>query len=152
MRRAWLALVLIFPLIAGCTADGASTTNFDLRPDRVGWYAGDTATFSMTISSSLLKSSPSFTIDRRFAIEEIHLTEKGLVVGGDYKTKNPDDIALTLTRGNETSDEFTLDTENPSLNVSLTLPADLRDSEYSLELKLFKVGWVKSDRFRVDVR
>lgn len=152
MRRAWLALVLIVPLLAGCTADGASTANFDLTPDRVGWYAGDTATFNLSVSSSLLKSSPTFTIDRRFAIEEIQLTEKGITVGGDYKTKNPDDVALTLTRGNETTEEFTLDKEHPSLGVSLTLPTKLRDSEYSLELKLFKVGWVKSEKFRVDLR
>ena len=138
---------------AGCTADGAAGKgNFDLKPQRIGWYAGDEAHFTLEITPSLLRSEPSFTIDRRFAIEEIQLDEQGFAVGGDYETKDPDDVALRLSMDNATADEFTLDAQHPRLDLALMLPTDLRDSEYVLEIKLFQVGWIKSEPFRVDLR
>jgi hypothetical protein len=153
MRAPALAFALASAfLLAGCTAEGAGSSNFDLRPTRVGWFAGDEATFTLSVGSSLLNGAPNFTIDRRFAIERIDLTEQGIRFGGNYETKDPDAVGLVLSRGGNASDEFTLDEQNPTIDVALTLPADLRDSEYALELKLFKVGWVKSEKFRVDRR
>lgn len=150
-RLALLALVAAAAL-AGCAAEGASTSNFELKPQKMGWYAGEEAHFVLTIDGSLLNSAPSFTIDRRFAIEEIELEEQGFTFGGDYATRDPDDVALRLERGNATAAEFLLTPDAPSLDVRLVLPADLRDSEYVLQLKLFNVGWVESDVFRVDQR
>ena len=152
MRALHIVLALAFVAAAGCAAEGASTSNFTLTPESVGWYAGDEARFTLAIESSLLHGSPSFTIDRRFAIEEIQLVEKGLKFGGDFETKDPDEVALRLERNGTQDEAFTLDEQRPSLDLRLTLPGDLRDSEYSLELKLFKVGWVKSGTFRVDAR
>jgi hypothetical protein len=147
--RLTLALAAV-ALFAGCTASGASTGNFTLVPTKVGWYAGDEASFNLTITSSFLHSSPTFVIDRQFAIEDIELAEKGLKFGGDFDTKDPDAVALTLSRDGEDGTQFTLDAAHPGLDITIRLPGELRDSEYSLELKLFKVGWVKSDAFRVD--
>lgn len=149
--RSWLLSVIALAALAGCTAD-ASTGNFSLVPARVGWFAGDTATFTLTIGSSLLNAEPSFTIDRRFAIEKIELSEQGVRFGGDYSTRDPDAISLTLLRDGNASEEFVLNASHPSIDLSLRLPEDMRDSEYALELKLFKVGWVKSDKFRIDRR
>src|SRR5437870_4908918 len=70
--------------LVGCTAQGASTGNFTLTPATIGWYVGDEARFFLNISSSLTHSSPSFTIDRQFAIEEIRFAEKGLSFGHDH--------------------------------------------------------------------
>lgn len=143
-----LALSVAF---AGCTSEAAGRGNFDLKPQRIGWFAGEEATFTLEIGSGFFGGVPTFTIDRRFAIEEIQLTEKGMSFGGDYETRDPDALGLRLSMGNVTADSFTLDAENPRVDVHLRLPADLRDSEYVLEMKLFKVGWVKSESFRVDV-
>ena len=150
--RTTLLTLVAMAALAGCTAAGAGSSNFDLKPTRVGWYASEEAGFTLAITSSLLHSQPSFTIDRRFAIERLDLTEQGVKFGGDYETKDPDSVNLTLSRDGNVSDEFTLDAEHPSIDVSVKLPDDLRDSEYALELKLFKVGWVKSEKFRVDRR
>lgn len=156
MHRQALIVLVIIAALAGCTAQGAGTSNFDLKPDGIGWYAGDEAHFFLNITSSVLHSKPSFTIDRQFAIEEVQFTEKGLKFGGNYDTKDPNDIALRLAQpgadANSTAGSFTMDAEHPSLDVIVKLPDKLRDSEYSLELKLFEVGWVKSDAFRVDRR
>ena len=153
MRAPTMLFTLVaLAALAGCTAEGAGSSNFDLRPTRVGWFAGDEATFTLSVGSSLLNGAPNFTIDRRFAIERLDLTEQGVKVGGDYETKDPDSVGLTLSRDGNVSDEFTLDAQHPSIDIALTLPGDLRDSEYALELKLFKVGWVTSDEFRVDRR
>lgn len=149
--RVFLLLVTAL-VLAGCSSDGVGKGNFELTPQRIGWYAGDNATFTLELKSSLTRSDPSFTIDRRFAIEEIQLNEKGLRFGGDYDTRNPDDVNLRLMRDNVTADEFVLDSENRSIEIVLTLPEELRDSEYALELKLFDVGWIKSETFRVDKR
>ena len=149
--RVTLAALCAVLALSGCTAD-AGKGNFDLKPQSIGWFAGEDAHFTLEIGSSLLGDVPSFTIDRRFAIEEVQLTEKGMSFGGDYETRDPDALDLRLARGNETGETFTLDGEHPRLDLYLRLPEDLRDSEYVLELKLFKVGWVKSDSFRVDVR
>lgn len=146
---AFLALAL---LVAGCTAEGAGTSNFELTPQKVGWYAGDDATFTLSITSSLLRSEPSFTIDRRFALEEVMLNERGVRFGGDHSTRDPDSVALRLESGGVTAEEWTLDERRPAVNVTLTLPDTLKDSEYALELKVFEVGWVKSAPFRVDRR
>ncbi|HEX2021837.1 MAG TPA: hypothetical protein VHH36_03940 [Candidatus Thermoplasmatota archaeon] len=144
-----LLVVALAAGLAGCTA-GAGTSNFELRPERVGWFAGEEARFTLEITPSLLERSPTFTIDRRFAIEEISFEEKGVSFGGDYDTKDPDAVGLRLARGNQTADEFTLTPDEPRIDVYVTLPSDLRDSEYYLELKLFKVGWIESGAFRVD--
>jgi hypothetical protein len=153
-RAAGLALALVVALgLAGCTAAGAGTSNFSLKPATIGWYAGDEARFTLAISSSLLHSKPSFVIDRDFAIEEIQLDESGLKFGGDYSTKDPNAVGLRLAQGGSANaTNYTLDATHPSVDVYVTLPSSLRDSEYQLELKLFDVGWVKSDAFRVDHR
>lgn len=148
--RAYLTLGLV-ALFAGCTAS-ASGGNFELVPERIGWYAGDRAHFMLNITSSLTKQAPEYTIDRNFAIEEVRYEERGANMGGDYETRNPDDLGLVMRRGEESADEFRLDPENPSLDLYLDVPENLRDSEYVLEMKLFKVGWVRSDAFRVDHR
>lgn len=147
-----VALLLVALLLAGCSASGATTGNFELTPARVGWYAGDEARFHLNLTPSLMHGKPSFTIDRRFAIEEVNFDERGIRFGGDHATRDPDSIGLKLERDGETRDEWTLDKEHPSVDVVLTLPESLKDSEYALELKVFDVGWVKSDAFRVDHR
>lgn len=149
MRAYWTLAVVA--LLAGCTAS-ASGGNFDLVPGRIGWYAGGRAHFTLNITSSFAQQAPEYTIDRNFAIEEIRYEEKGANMGGDYETRNPDDVGLVLRRGEESAEEFVLSAERSSLDLYLDVPPDLRDSEYVLELKLFKVGWVKSEPFRVDQR
>lgn len=151
MRLSLLA-ALLAAAFAGCTATGASTSNFELTPDRIGWYAGDVASFTLNITGSLTRQSPDYVIDRHFAIEEIRFDEKGAAVGGDYKTRDPNDVSLRLSQNATSGQEFILNAENPSLTIELVVPEKLRDSEYTLELQLFKVGWVKSDPFRVDVK
>lgn len=148
---ALVAALTVAAGLAGCM-DGVGKSNFDLEPQSIGWFAGEEAHFTLEMTSTLLRDAPTFTIDRRFAIEEIQLTEKGVTFGGDFETRDPDALDLRLAMGNETGDSFTLDAEHPKLDLYVRLPEDLRDSEYVLEVKLFKVGWVKSDSFRVDVR
>lgn len=149
----WIALLLLALPLAGCFgAEGASTSNFTLSPQSVGWYAGEEAHFVLAIGSSFFRSDPSFAVDRHFAIEEIRLAESGIKFGGDYETRNPDDVALRLARDNRTADEFVLDSQNAAVDVYLTLPEELRDSTYTLSIKLFEVGWVESGEFRVDKR
>lgn len=148
--RAYRTLAIV-ALFAGCTAS-ASGGNFDLVPERIGWYAGERAHFMLNITSSLTKQAPEYTIDRNFAIEEIRYEERGANMGGDYETRNPDDVGLVLRRGEESAEQFPLSPDHPSLDLYLDVPTNLRDSEYVLELKLFKVGWVKSEPFRVDQR
>lgn len=151
--RALVVLTLLaVATLAGCSANGASTSNFDLKPQAIGWYTGDTAHFTLNITKSLTHSAPSFTIDRHFAVEEIKFNEKGLTFGGGFDTKQPDEVNLTLMQNGTVADQFTLDKEHPSLEVYLKVPEKLRDSEYTLELKLFQVGWVKSEPFRVDTK
>lgn len=146
-----LALALAFAFaLTGCAAEGAGTSNFELTPKAVGWYAGQEARFDLEISASLLRADPTFTIDRRFAIEEINLDERGMSFGGDHDTRDPDSVQLKLMRDGVESNEWTLDESEPSIEVVLTLPQSLKDSEYVLELKVFEVGWVKSEPFRVD--
>lgn len=152
MRMRTFAAVAVLALFAGCTATGATGGNFDLEPERIGWYAGERARFMLNITPSLTKQAPDYTIDRNFAIEEIRYEERGASFGGDYETRNPDDVGLVLRRGAESGEEFILNAETPGLDLYLDVPANLRDSEYVLELKLFEVGWVKSEPFRVDQR
>jgi hypothetical protein len=149
--RVLLLTLCVTLALAGCT-EGVGKGNFELKPQSIGWFAGDEARFTLELTSTLLRDAPSFTIDRRFAIEEIQLTETGVTFGGDYETRDPDALDLRLAMANVTGDAFTLDAEHPALDLVVKLPEDLRDSEYRLEIKLFKVGWVKSESFRVDVR
>lgn len=151
MRHVTLAL-LAFALLAGCTASGASSGNFELVPAKVGWYTGDTAQFTLNITPSVTRQAPGYTIDRYFAIEEIRYDERGATLGGDYETRDPDELRLKLVQDGTVGEEFLLDAERPTITILLDVPAKLRDSEYVLELKLFKVGWVKSESFRVDER
>ena len=150
----FLAIVLLAaPALAGCFGvEGASTSNFSLTPQRVGWYAGEEAHFVLSISSSFFRSDPAFTVDRQFAIEEIRFKEKGLTFGGDFETRDPDEVKLRLARDNRTGDEFEMSLDNGTLDVHLKIPETLRDSSYTLALKLFEVGWVESGTFRVDKR
>lgn len=150
--RLLLASLSVALALAGCSAEGAGTSNFELKSERVGWYAGEEATFTLTLSPSLLNSEPRFVLDRQFALEEVHFTERGVRFGGDFDTKNPDDLALRLVQNGTESQEVILDPAHPSVELRMTMPSSLRDSEYVLELKLFQVGWVKSEPFRVDVR
>lgn len=149
MRAYWT--LGIVALLAGCTAS-ASGGNFDLVPERIGWFAGERAHFMLNISSSLTKQAPEYVVDRNFAIEEIRYEERGANMGGDYETRDPDDLGLELRQDGATGDQFALNAENPSIDLHLDVPTNLRDSEYVLELKLFKVGWVRSEPFRVDQR
>jgi len=61
-------------------------------------------------------------------------------------------VNLILIQNGTAGEEFVLDVQNSGVDVYVDVPEKLRDSEYVLELKLFKVGWVKSDPFRVDER
>lgn len=154
LRAVHLLLALaVASALAGCASDaGAAKSNFDLTPQRIGWYAGEEARFTLQLTPTLLRGEPSFTLDRRFAIEEVQLTEKGMGFGGDFSTREPDDLELRLVRGNETAEEFVLDSTNRTVDLVFRLPEDLRDSEYVLEMRIFQVGWIKSGAFRVDVR
>lgn len=151
MRHVTL-FTLVFVLAAGCTASGASSGNFELVPERVGWYTGETAEFTLNITPSITRQAPGYTIDRYFAIEEIRYEERGAAYGGDYRTRDPDELHLTLVQNGVAGEVFVLDSVNPTVTILLDVPAKLRDSEYQLELELFKVGWVKSEPFRVDER
>ena len=151
MRLA-ITLVLAALALAGCTASGASMGNFELQPTRIGWYVGDTAAFTLTLTPSLTRQSPDYVLDRYFAIEEIQYDERGASFGGDYKTRNADDLELVMRQNGTKGDEFVLTPSNASLTLELRVPENLRDSEYVLEIKLFEVGWVRSEPFRVDVR
>jgi hypothetical protein len=151
MRAPLLALLVVAAFV-GCTASGASTSNFDLKPQKIGWFTGETAHFTLNISKSMTHSAPSFTIDRQFAVEEIKFNEKGLNVGGSFDTKNPNDVNLTLMQNGTAGEQFTLNATSPSVDVYVKVPDGLRNSEYTLEIKLFNVGWIKSDTFRVDTK
>jgi hypothetical protein len=151
MPRLALVIVLV-ALAAGCTASGASSSNFDLKPSRIGWYTGETATFTLNLTPSLTKQAPDYVIDRHFAIEEIRFDERGANFGGDFETRDPDDVLLVLQQNGTVGEEFRLDTANPSVDIHVRIPEKLRDSEYVLELRLFNAGWVKSEPFRVDER
>lgn len=143
-------VVLLLAAAAGCTASGASTGNFDLKPDRLGWYVGERAHFTLNLTPSLTKQAPDYVIDRNFALEEIRFDERGATVGGDFETRNPDDLKLTLVQNGTEGQEFTLNHVHPGIDIYLDIPEKLRDSQYVLEVKLFKVGWIKSEPFRVD--
>jgi len=145
-----LALIVALALLAGCTASGASASNFELKPDKIGWFTGEEAHFTLNITKSMTHASPSFTIDRQFAVEEIKFNEKGLTFGGSFDTKSPNDVSLRLTQNGTSADQFQMDAAHPTVDVYVKVPEKLRNSEYTLELKLFQVGWVKSDTFRVD--
>lgn len=147
-----LALAAMAALVAGCTASGASAGNFELRSERIGWYTGDTAHFVLNLSPSITKQAPDYVIDRNFAIEEIGYDERGATFGGDFRTRDPDDLSLRLMQDGVEGSEFTLDAGDSTLDLYLDVPDKLRDSEYVLEIKLFRVGWVKSEPFRVDER
>lgn len=153
MSRSRLVLVLaVVAVFAGCTSAAAGTSNFALEPTRIGWYAGETGVFHLNLTPSMTKKDPDFLLDRHFAIEELRFNERGANIGGDYETRDMDDVKLVLSQGNVTAEEFRLDSDNPSVTVTLQIPEKLRDSEYVLEMKLFTVGWVKSEPFRVDER
>lgn len=139
--------------LAGCTTvrSDAGVSNFDLRPERVGWNVSDEARFTLAIKAGLIGDEPDYEIDRDFAIEEILLHERGFSPNGNFRTKDPGAVELKLWRGGEEVASAILTQEAPSVGLSITLPDSLRDSEYSLELELFKVGRVKSDAFRVNV-
>jgi hypothetical protein len=154
MRTLALALLpaLALAFLAGCTASGASGGNFELAPEKIGWYIGERAHFTLSIEPSLTKQSPDYLLDRHFAIEEIRYEERGAAIGGDYATRNPDDINLVMVQNETEGDEFTLNAIAPAVEIYVDIPAKLRDSEYVLEIELFKAGWVKSEPFRVDER
>jgi hypothetical protein len=152
MRTLALALALALALLAGCTATGASGGNFELTPERIGWYIGERAHFTLTITPSLTKQAPDYILDRHFAIEEIRFEERGAALGGDFVTRNPDDIDLVMVQNETEGTEFTMSAVNAHVELYVDIPAKLRDSEYVLELELFKAGWVKSEPFRVDER
>lgn len=151
-RTLAFALVFAFALACGCTASGASSGNFELVPERVGWYIGETAQFTLNITPSLTRQSPGYTVDRDFAIEEIQYEERGAHLGGDFETRDTDELHLVILQHGAAVDEATLDADHPTLTLQLDVPEKLRDSEYVLAIKLFKVGWVKSDPFRIDER
>jgi hypothetical protein len=146
-----LALTLLFALalVAGCTANGASTSNFELKPTKIGWFTGDQAHFTLNLTKSLTHAAPSFTIDGQFAVEEIKFNEKGLTFGGNFDTRKPGDVALRLEQNGTVAPEFKMDADHPTVDVYVKIPESLRNSEYTLEMKLFQVGWVKSEPFRV---
>lgn len=148
----WAACVFALAISAGCTASGASGGNFDLKPERIGWYVGERAHFTLNITPSLTKQAPDYVLDRNFAIEEIRFDERGANIGGDFETRDPNDVNLDIQQNGVSGEEFTLDTQNSGVELYVDIPEKLRDSEYVLELKLFNVGWVKSEPFRVDER
>lgn len=152
MRAAPFLVLLAALALSGCTAEGASSGNFELKPSRIGWYVGETAVFTLNLTPSLARQSPDYTLDRHFAIEEIRYDERGASFGGDYKTRNADDLRLVLRQNGTESDVLTLTPANPTATIEVRVPENLRDSEYVLAIELFEVGWVKSAPFRVDQR
>lgn len=152
MRASLTILLLASLALAGCTATGASGGNFELKPDRIGWYVGERAHFTLNLTPSMTKQAPDYLLDRDFAIEEIRFEERGAAVGGDFETRDPDLVGLVLSQNGTEGQEFKLDARNPGIDIHIDIPEKLRDSEYVLELQLFKVGWVKSEPFRVDER
>lgn len=145
-------VILVAAFAAGCTSASAGTSNFDLKPDRIGWYTGETARFMLNLTPSVTKQAPTYLIDRHFAIEEIRFDERGASFGGDYETRNPDDVHLVLVQNGTGGEEFQLTRDTPGVDIFVRIPEKLRDSEYVLELKLFNAGWVRSEPFRVDER
>ena len=45
-----------------------------------------------------------------------------------------------------------MDADHATIDLYVKIPETLRNSEYTLEIKLFQVGWVKSDVFRIDTK
>lgn len=151
-RPSLAVLVAVAATLAGCATEGATVRNFTLEPQDVGWFTGEEAAFLLTLAPTLTRGEPSVTLDRRFVLEEILLEEKGASFGGDFRTREPDDVRLRLVRNGTEVEKVTLDASDPTVELRFVLPEKLRDSEYVLEVKLFEVGWVKSSPFRVDHR
>lgn len=147
-----LGLLVIAPVLSGCVEEGeADTSNFRLEPQRVGWNAGDVARFTLSIQETRFSKNPEYTVDRDFAIAEVELDARGVGLGGDYRTRNADDVDLRLYRNGTLVEEAPLDSANSSVDLTLRLPENLKDAEYVLALRLFEVGWVTSEPFRVNV-
>jgi len=152
-RAVALLALLSVAALAGCAskAGGATASNFELVPDRIGWNVGEVARFTLTVKPTTFSKAPNYTIDRDFAIEEIALKVKAASLGGSASTRNADDFGLRLWRDGEPVDEAVLAPGSESVVITLTLPEKLRDAQYVLELRLFQVGWVSSAPFRVNV-
>lgn len=149
-RAAAALLVAVAALLGGCVGSvGAS--NFTITPDRIGWNTGEEASFTLALAPSLTRKSPEYAVDADFAIAEVSLNERGVGFGGDFHTRDATEIGLTLHRNGTVVEEALLAPGNESVTLRFTVPDDLNDGEYGLELKLFRVGWVRSAPFRVNV-
>lgn len=147
-----LASLVAAAALAGCaTGAGARVANFALEPDGIGWNVGETARFTLTLQPSVFKKSPEYVIDRDLAIAEVELDRRGVGLGGDYRTRDANAVSLRLLVNGTHVDEARLDASNSTVTVTLKLPDKLDDAEYTLGLHLFRVGWVSSSPFRVNV-
>lgn len=143
------ALVLVATLLTGCVGE-LGVSNFELEPERAGWNVGEEATFTLRLTPTFTVREPSYALDPEIAVEEVRLNEKGVGFGGDVSTRTPSDLGFMLLRNGSAVDEHDLTLNTPEVDLRLDLPEDLEDSTYVLEVKLFRVGWVTSDTFRVN--
>lgn len=147
-----LAAIVVASMSAGCAAEGASVRNFELKPQAIGWHVGEVAVFDLTIMPKGGRADPQFTIDADFALEELLFDQQGASFGGDFRTRNMGELELRLVRDGVELESAVLDKDTPTVELHMRIPDDLKDSSYVLEIKLFQVGWVKSEPFRTAVR
>lgn len=144
-----LGALLVATALAGCVSE-VSTADFELKPTEVGWRAGQEALF-------LLRFTPdgdtlhTYDIDPVFAIEEIRFEKGGLNAFGDFETKRAADVSVALVQEGTVVSNWTLTPSAAQVGIRLKLPESLDNDAYTLEMKLFKVGWIESDVFRVAI-
>ncbi len=149
-RRALISvIVLLLPtLLAGCTS--LDSGNFTLKATKIGWNIGARANFSLTLEAGRFQEDPVYTIDPLFAIEEVAFERAGANVFGDYSTKTSSDVGLRLLVAGKPVETAELSTGSPTVIIQVTIPDSLEDDTYHFVLKLFEVGTVESNAFRVN--
>lgn len=147
----WTLLAVLAPALAlaGCTST-LSASHFELKPTEIGWKIGQNALFHLHFDPGT-SDQREYTVDPVFAITEVRFEKNGLNAFGDYATTRAADLEIALVRGGDPVANYTLTPSARQIGLQLKVPDQLDDGEYRLEIKLFKVGWVKSDVFRVAV-
>ncbi|MHB8584226.1 MAG: hypothetical protein ACYDDF_00100 [Thermoplasmatota archaeon] len=142
-----LVALLSTAVVAGCVS-GLSTSNFTISPTAIGWRVGDDAVFIIRFDPQGA-SVQTYTIDPVFAVSEVKFEQDGLHFWGDYDTKNAvSDLQASILSNGSPVSNYTLASNSPEVQLRVHVPS-ISDGQYHLDVDLFKVGWVKSDLFRV---
>lgn len=135
--------------LAGCTSD-LSSADFTLKPTEVGWKIGQEALFNLQFHPEG-SDVRTYNLDPVFAIEQVRFEKGGLNAFGDYETKRAAELSVGLVSEGREVANYTLTPSAAQIGLRVKIPDSLDNDEYTLEVELFKVGWVKSDVFRVAV-